>query len=248
MLISLGDIDFNTNTPDSDGSIWLATTFTGWDSPPQQNGMLNYTSKDGAARQFATYGARALVIGGICKTNSEANFWKSWYRLTGTLAFLNTEATLEVVEGSTSKFLQVVRASDLNMNIDAGWFEFNIPLSAANPTKYDDATTQAFAASASHALNNVGNYLSEDLVITVTGAGTVILKNNLTGRTLTTGDAGVEVGTVFDLRERTAILSGVSVNDLLSPRSEWWNLYPGSNTVQNDGTAALTVDYKSAWI
>lgn len=244
MKADLNGIQMN-GPADADGSIWMLTGMAGWDSAAQSYASLSFSGKDGVTLTRGTYQSRAVSLSGVCKATNEANLWKSYYRLMSSVG-PKALVDLAVTEGAVTKFLRVRRAAEIRADVKYGHFTFEVPLVAPFPVKYGVPQTASLAAGGSVTVDNVGSEESYGIKVAVTSAGTVILTCD--SIRLSTGDRDAAVGTEFDFAARTVYRGSVNQYSLLIPRSEWWPLEPGSNTIQNTGTANVDVSYRPAWM
>lgn len=247
--MTLGAITFNNGVPDANGALWYVSEWEGWDSPNLRQSFVEPTSRHGSVLSESLLGVRALSIQGICKAPTESAFWASYNRLLGVAANLKTPTTFTVQE-DVLKTLYVVRSGEVrNRFKGVNAFEFEVPLSAPDPLKYGNAVGPvAIGASGSQVLTNAGTFSSWNLVVTATSSGTIDLTNNLTGQTLTTSGTSVDSGTVYDFNARTAYSGNVNRYFQLAANSQWWGLGSGANTIQNNGTAPVSITYRSAWV
>lgn len=251
MKIVLGDIEMSTNVADIDGSVWLATGLEGWDSPDVRGGANDYAGKDGAALTRSTHAPRALVLQGICKTvGGEAGFWKAYNRLTGVTGILSGMIDLQVTE-DVDKTMRVRKNGKIRKQIKPAHFVFEVPLTAPNPAKYGAEVSVNIAPGGTVVVNNgsVGyNYLSEGVRVVATTTGTLKVTNSTQGKTVSSGTKSVVATTEVDFRERTIMLGDLNRYFQLATTSNWWSLNPGANTIKNEGTAAITLYTRPAWI
>ena len=246
--ISLGSIDFNNGVADANGSLWYVTEWEGWDSAGLRQSFEEPTSRHGSVVTESMLGARYVSLTGVCKAPNSAAFWTSYNRLSGVTAVLRTPIDLTVTE-DVAKTLYVIRSGNVRKRlIGNSAFGFDISLVAQDPLKYAAAGAPvAIAAAGSQTLTNSGTFQSTRLVVTLTSGGTVALVNNATGQTFGTGDTVAASGTVYDFHTRTALSGTVNRYHEIAPSSQWWALAPGTNIIDNDGTAAVSITYRSAW-
>ena len=242
--ITLGPIEMNTGTPDSDVSLWYVDGMEGWDSPALRQSTLDPTSRHGTVVTEALLGARSVVLSGVCKAAGEEGLWNSYNRLLGVTAGLAVEFDLVVGE-NVPKRLGVVRGGNPRIDIQPGHFKFEVPLLAQDPLKYAvDPTTETVPTSGSVALTNVGTFST---LPQITTSGDVEVENFTTALTLRTS-LPVSSGTTFDARTRTAFAGTDDQYSKLSPTSVWWSLLPGANEIRNHGSDDVDIIFHSAWI
>lgn len=245
MKIVLNDIEMSTGVADSDGSLWYVTEMEGWESPPTRLSSIDPSTKHGAVLTEGLYGARAVVLKGVCKATSEANFWKAYNHLLGSTSGLGVPFDLTVSE-DIDKRLGVVRSGNIRQAFKGiGTFEFEVPLLAPDPLKYEvTETSTTIGAGGTATITNAGNFSTYPVI---TSGGDVSVENFTTALTVFTA-AAVPSGTVFDTLNRT-IYSGATNNyEKIAPSSTWWTLLPGANEIRNHGSASATITHHNAWI
>ena len=247
MQFTLGSIDFNTGTPDQNGALWFLDKVEGWDSPPQRIQTVEPSSRHGSISTQNLLGARALVLGGVCKTSGGVNgYWAAYNNLLGATAALGVPITLTGYE-DVAKSLQVTRAQEVRIEMGVGSFRFEVPMSAADPVKYGDTQTIITVNPGSTvALVNTGTFDSAKMTGTMKGTGTLRLTHQETGRYVSLDTLPTDA--VLDFNDRTVEDSGgVNLYGQMSASSQWWTVPPGTSHVVNSGTAGVTLTYYSAW-
>lgn len=246
MKVVIGDITMD-NTVDDNGCQWIVTAMDGWESPDVRQVTPDFASRDGLARGLSTYGGRPMNFEGICKTPNEAAFWKSYNRLLGLSGNLTSPFNVTVSE-DVDKYVSCIRAQGLKAPVTPGYFAFTLPLIVTHPLKYQTTSVTAqINGGASAVLTNNGNYPSMYIRVTLTSNGTLKLKNAKSGLRLVSTKT-MTSGTVLDFKDRTVLLNDADRYGQLSPLSDWWTLAEGDTTIQNNGTANVSVEYRSAWI
>lgn len=248
MIVTLNGLTLNDDIPDGSGVLWYLTGLEGWDSPDIKSASVDPTSRHGSVIAKGLLAARALTLTGLCKSPTLNEHYASLQRLQGYVAqtvvpFPMTGAE-DVVRG-----LDVVRAGRVR-TAPAGLraFTFDIPLIAPDPLKYAvTPVVTVINAGATVALTNAGNFTSERYTVTADADGVVSLSNSAYGEgRLVTADV-VASGTVFDALDRT-VTSGGRPIQALSPHAVWPGLVPGSNSITNHGTAAVSITHRSVWL
>lgn len=247
--VDLGSQAFNTQVADANGSLYYVTEIDGWDSPAQRQSFQGPASRHGSVILESLLDQRAVTLKGIVKATSETAFWISYNYMLGLVNNLYAPILLKMLENPTTKRLSVIRGGAVRQTfVGVGSFEFEIPLIAIDPLKYNDtATTTALAAAGTVALTNTGTFGTYP-VVTLTAAGTVVLNNTTYAQTLTTGTDSLPSGTVVDFSARTVLSGSSNLYTTLDAGSVFWALQPGSNTITNTGTAPVSVTYRDAWI
>lgn len=245
--IDLGSIQCNTGTA-VDGVLWSCGWPEGWDSPSQRGGTLDPTGRDGSAGLASFWSGRELVIPGRCIATTEANAWAAFDLVISSLPGIRGEMDL-VVHETTPKGLTVVqhgqpRADPVGINMSRT-FLWQITVRADRPLKEAvTAKTDTVAAGATEAFVNDGTAAAYP-VIAVTSAGTVDLV--IGGRHFTT--TSLAVGAYIDMWARTIKDSG-GVDITPWPKlaaTEWLAFPPGSTSVQQAGTAALSITHHDTY-
>lgn len=251
MRIDLGNIAFNNNTPDANGTLWYVGALEGWDAPNLQQDVSNATSRHGGVLSSSLLGTRSIVLGGIVKATNEANFWAAYNQILGQTNNLNNPILLKVHEGATVKRVSVIRGGLPRLAFrGVGSFTFEIPLLALDPLKYSDTERSVSLATGAVTTNilNDGNF--ETLMrFTTTAIGTVFLTNNTISAT-TTWESRVNLrnGTAVDFNKRTVVSDTGDNYSRVASYSVWFALQPGVNQISKSGTASLQIYSRDAWI
>jgi hypothetical protein len=234
--VTLAGLPMDGSTADAAGVKWTVEEVVGWDSAPVRIDDGDRTGRHGGYGSTRLYAARLLTVSGVADCPSLAVAFAARDRL-------HTISDGDLVVGEpVPKMVEVVsggapRASD---PIEGGacWFRFQIPLVAHDPFKLaTSARTTPVAAAATVAVDNDGT-AAADLLVTLTTGGTVVLTSG--GLTLTT--TTLPSGAVIDTGACTIVSSGGA--DLFAavvPGSQWPALPAGGGSVQQAGTAGLSV-------
>ena len=249
LRVDIGALQMNTGTPDANGSLWYVTDIQGWDSPDLRSNTIGPSSKQGVVISQAMLGGRTMIISGVTKTNSEADFWDAYNSLLGETSTLFTPITMKVYEATGTKQIGVVRGGLPRLQIFPGSIQWQITMMAPDPLKYaDTAVTQAMPTATGYTWTNDGTFPTFNIVATTTGAGTVSLTESSSGMSVSSGSDSLPSGTVIDFRAQT-VYSGTTDNyAMLTPASAFFGLNPGSVTVTRGGTAPLNFVVRPAWI
>ena len=249
LQVDIGAIQMNTGTPDANGSLWYVTDIQGWDSPDLRSNTIGPSSKHGVVISQAMLGGRTMVISGVTKTTSEANFWDAYNSLLGQTSTLFTPITMKVYESTGTKTIGVVRGGLPRLQIFPGSIVWQITMMAPDPLKYSDTVhTEAMPTAAAHTWTNDGTFPTFNLVATTTGAGTVSLTESSSGMVVSSGSSSLPSGTVIDFRKQTVVSGSTDLYAQLTPSSAFFGLNPGSVTVTRGGTAPLNLAVYPAWI
>lgn len=136
MRIDLGTLVFNTNVADAQGTFWYVTELEGWAGTSLRQTFVQPTGQNYEVLAESLKGQRPLVIRGLVKATSEANFWTAWNSMATYVEDLLAAVAFKVYEGATTRQVSVVRSGELRQRIvGVNAFEFEIPLTAPNPAK-----------------------------------------------------------------------------------------------------------------
>lgn len=249
LQIDIGSIQCNTGTPDGNGSLWYVTDMQGWDSPDLRSATQGPSSKHGVVITQAQLGGRTVVVTGVTKTTSEANFWTAYNSLLGQTGTLFSPIDFKVHETGQTKKLGVVRGGLPRLQIFPASFTWEITLMAADPLKYNDtADSHVMATATAYTWTQTGTFPTFYLVATTTGSGTVSLTESSSGMSVSSGSNSLPSGTVIDFRAQTVYSGSTDNYSKLTAASAFFGLNPGSVTVTRGGTAPLTLSVYPAWI
>jgi hypothetical protein len=251
MIVELDGLVFNDDIPDPDGTLWYVTGLEGWDSPGLRQSVVAPTSRHGGVVAVALLDARALVLKGIVKATSTPNFWKAWHGLQGQTNNIYDTKTFRVTEGAVERESGVVRAGNLRYEmLGMNAFQFELPLTAPDPLKYDPNPVETtLAAGATVTLTNNGSFVTERVTLTASANGHVNVVNNEFGDRGVVTNQEVPAATTFDALTRDVRSpEGRNLYGNLSPMSSWWGLQPGENSIKNWGTETVYVTHYHAWL
>lgn len=240
LRIDVGALRMNDETADSDGVTWGVTGWDGWDSAAISPATTRLTGRHGLAMLESRYQGRTVVLRGDAVCPSESAYWGAQNRLASLVALMTT-STLTFYETIT-KSLDVVAAAPVKVRTTPSlrFFEWDLALLALNPFKRGATHTVTLAANASTTITYIGT--AQGLpTVTLTGSGTVDLVNSTTGTRVQT--SSLANGSVIDMYQRTVYSGTTNTFSTVQPGVAWVTLQPGANTVRNDGTAPLSIQY-----
>lgn len=229
-----------TGEPDSQGVRWGVEDVAGWDSPPLRIDDGDLTGRHGGFGSSRLYAARPVTVTGWADCPDMAAAFAVRDRLHAMMA-----GTLTVHE-SVPKSLSVVSGgpprSSWPMDSAAPFVKFQIPLIAHDPFKRAlTASTKVIGAASFGSITNTGN-VPADLRITTTSPGRLVVSVGGYPPFITSWD--VPVGTIVDSAS-TSITGpdGADLFHLVSMPPMWPVLPLGTTTVQQVGTAAISVEH-----
>lgn len=243
LVIKVGTIEMNTMVADSNGSLWYAQGFSGWDSPSQRISAIARPTKHGEVTVENLYGARLITVAGLCKALSADLMYASMYELMSVTNAMTQTIDLKVTE-DIERYCAVLRAGEVRTAfVGKGAFTFEVPLRADDSFKYAVAgNTNALAAGVSETLANAGTVRTYP-VITMTASGTPVIS---VGSYVWTATSAIPSGTVIDMKAMTVLNGSTSYFDAVSPSTDWLWLESGNNTVES--SVACTVAWEDAWV
>ena len=230
------------STADADGTVWNIEKMPGWQSPDVRVPTLNPTGAHGIRLARSWFGGRIVEAVGSAEATSYENAWAAYERISN-VAPLEATADLIVYE-PVPKFLTVAlgdipRVSEPS---PSHVIEFSLVLVSEYAFKRVlDATTVALAAGGS-ATFTAGGKKPAEFEVTTTSTGTVELSSG--GLTLST--YSLPSGSVISSMPGRRGITGPSGEDLSSslvPGYQWPAIVPGSNTVDNAGSAAVSLSF-----
>lgn len=243
-MITLGNIDFNTEIADADGVIWYARLDDGWDGISHRTDVIERQTAHGGLVLDNRYAARQLGLIGTAVAEDSAGYWAAYHGIATETNFLNRFTTGQMLltqDEDITRRLTVVRTGLLRRCVDSERvLAFEISLRADDPLKYsDDDTTLTTSGSAL----NGGNAPTHP-TFTLTSSGAPVLSD---GDLTWTATASLPSGTVIDMGAKT-VIDG-SGNDLIASvdvASQWFALEPGTTAVSS--TVAGTWTWRDAWL
>jgi hypothetical protein len=136
-VVTLNGLTFNDG-PDSDGDRFVIGEIPGWDGPGVEQISVERPLSDGAVVVRGRRSARALSVSGHASGSTIENGFRARRKLADAVdALVTADGTLTVDEGSATYSLTVRLAGQPNTRQLPGnlGVEFDIPLTAADPTK-----------------------------------------------------------------------------------------------------------------
>ena len=247
MIITYNGITMGNNVADGNGAYWYVEEMDGWDAAPIRQAADSRTGAHGGFTGVGWYAPRSVVLKGTARASSESIFWASWNALLAKhYESLQTTKLLTVVEGSTTKRLNVQIADGARMKINPSMLmTFEIPMIAPDPFKYNNTATGPTSLGAT--VSNAGNAPTYG-IITFSSSGTnVTVGNTTTGELVTL--SSVASGDVLHFADKTFKSSGGvnKYNNVVLGSTTWWLINPGNNTLTISG-ASGTITYRDAWL
>lgn len=234
-----------------DGAVRVTGQIEGWESPEYELPTSRSGNRDGDVPGRALQRGRVLTVPGQIYTRDVADHWaaSNWINaLTNNTRDRRDLAVYE--EDGIPKVVRYVRHSEPKIAKKHNrLIEFELGLLAPDPRKYAMVgKSVAIPAGGSAVLTNAGNYPGGSLtVVTAATSGTVDLRNEVTKQRLRTKES-VPAGSVFDGYECEAMSGNLNLFPVMVPGFTWVEIVEGDQTLTNNGTAALTVDYFDAWL
>lgn len=243
LRVDLGGVEFNSGNPDADGNVWWMTEFDGWDSPDLRQVLVEPTGQHGSHIASATFAARAIVIGGVVKSPTQEAFWQAYSKVSAITNHLHSTIDMTVQEIPYTKRLAVARGGRPRKQIRVAHIEFELPLLAPDPLKYNnDESSDVLPGT----IANAGDFETYPL-LTLTAGGDYTIINTTQGAGASLVIEGAPAGAVVDMRKRTVELGGVDYYNTVQPQSVWWALLPGDNIITVTGGAA-DIAWRDAWL
>jgi hypothetical protein len=239
-MISLGNIDFNNDTPDSDGNLWYGY-FDGWDTIAQRIADIQPPGRHGGITVMNLFEPRQLTLYATAVCVDAAGYYAAKnliFSETNALnPFLDTPLTL-TVEEEIDRVMYLLRTSiRTECIIEDQVLKIEATFRADDPLKY--SATETTLATSGTAVNTGDTFTFPTFTLTAPGAPILTLGP------LTWGSAALPSGTVIDMREMTVLDGPTNYFSEVQPESVWFPLQPGNNTVAS--TVAGTWAWKDAW-
>jgi phage-related protein len=243
VIHTLGDITFNDDTQDANGTYWYINDVVGWDSPAQRKTSMPFPSRHGAVTVENLYDARTMTVMGLSKSVPAANAYAAKYYLMSQLNAMATPVMFSVVE-DIERYCMVYRSGEVRTSfVGIGAFRFELNISADDPFKYSViGKSEALAAGVGETLVNDGTDRAyPTITLTATGTPTITI-----GSSIWVATQSMPSGSVIDMRAMTAFSGSTNLFDRVSPSSIWGYLNPGNNSVQS--SVVCTVEWEDAWV
>lgn len=245
--IDLGELPFNTFTPDGDGVTWLITQWEGWETPTINLSTDTLAGRDGSTTSPSFMRSRTLTYQGVVKA-PDVDTYEAALQSFLAMAYGSRNTPVDVTHHeSTSKFATGKMATTPKITKAASHFTFQINLFCKAPLKYS-VDEQTLALTGTHTVVNGGTQPMLPKVVT-SASGAVDIQN-----TTVTGNPRVKTSTLpsgSTIDFKTFSLSHTNFNDsfnaLDSGASQWWPLKAGSNTIVYSGPAA-ELRWRDAWL
>lgn len=241
--ISIGDVDLNTGTPDSNGILWTCGWPDGWDGAEQRTQVGEPTARHGGFATENLFGARDVTIKGVCRFSTAEAAEIAYATVTGSMPGLNGTADLVVGDTGDEVWLSVAQGGHPfaeRPDAEKGYLLWQLFLRADYPLKRGlTAVTVELAAGATVSVAHAGTFPAE-FTATTTSTGTV----SLSAGGLTLSSASVASGTVFDSLEHTITSSGgADLYGSIGVGAEWPAVEVGSRDWVNAGTADVELSF-----
>jgi hypothetical protein len=260
LYATLGGITFDGSTADGDGIIWCAEMIGGWhDGTPIDSSTLPLPYGDTITAVHER--GRALTLTGSAWNSSGGRLGDLWFRaerslkeamrfeyLPGLLVVTEPEIALQAYVRRVTDRIRVRRRGKLNVA------EFEVPLLAPDPRRYDTDTTTfsdlLIAGTGTTVTDSETTFGDRPTAPTFTIDGpaqdVTIVNNTADGRYVRwLGTLGAGDTMVIDMAARTITINGTAVTP--SSDSRFWQLLPGVNSLTynrtsgaSDSTAVMT--------
>ena len=219
----------------------IVPSLMGWgDAPPIRTEIMDITGRHGATASAGLFAGRPIGVGGYIEQPSHADAIAVRNQLTA--LGIGTSHLVTVDEGD-------VPATQVEARVSKGavveWinnvtFRYSLELVALDPFRRGiTPRTTVVGAGSSVAAVNDGTAAAE-MLVTLTSGGTVVLSAG--GLTLTTGT--LPAGAVIDTANTSVRASdGSDLFQLVTLPPMWPALPKGGGTVQQAGTAALSIEH-----
>lgn len=233
-------IQGNNRVPDANGVLWSFDPSDGWDSAEQEVQVGHATSRLHSFLMVDDVHERRPVLEVLARSQTKAGADAAYRTIKGNLPPRNTTGDLIVYEPFP---LKAVCRRALRPRV---WYESRYVvrgqlelLALQSFLTAVDPTTTDIAVSAQEDIVNDGDEVAT-VTVTTLGAGTVILRDDDSGRIMRTR-VSVGSGTIFRGEDFTVTTSGgVEIFPMGSP-SEWLSAPAGTTSFTNLGTAPVRV-------
>lgn len=266
VVAELGDIVFDGSTADSDGVVWSFDWIDGWwDSTEVDSTLLDVMY--GQIITGAHENGRAMILRGAAFMPDPHppladKFWIAERHLKRATRLVYVPGLLEVTEPDIGLQASVFRnRKAVVKRVGAGplIMEFEIPLLAEDPRRYDQTVTTntdlqltGSGTTDSATVANAGDQPTAP-TITIDGPATNPKVTNATDGGKFVEYAGVLGGgdtLVLDSAAQTAKVNGSDV--IITPTSQFFSLLPGNNSITyartaGSGTTTAQLDYRHAY-
>lgn len=249
MRVDWNSIVLNEYVADANGVFWYLTDLEGWDSPTLTVTEAKHETRHGGVIARSLLDARQMTLKGVMKAPTLNGYYAARHALTanaGTgkvlVPFSATEDIVRTLDVYTARNVRMTPAG-----LRACTFE--VGLTAPDPLKYGPQRTVTIDAGLSATVSNIGNYVSERIVITCLTAGKVKVVNEAWGtRGLLTHD-DMDASSSFNFLGRNVYdADGRPAYYSLAGANAWWGLKPGDNVIRNDGEGNIQINYYDAWL
>jgi hypothetical protein len=242
---------------DAFGVEWHTTAFDGWDGPGVRSESFPVIRRHGVFPGEWLYDSRTMGIHGFFWAPTEGAMWAARNRLAAASSAFSVNPGLMTVKEPgnipESFFVTFWRSDRLQMTTKtANAVEFQIPLLAADPRKYD-LTQKTQSIVLGHQTIVSDGTIETDPLVTIHGGST-----NPTLFNMTVGGNGIKFNTVLNpgsnlvanWRDRTVLINGVSHYEVVDVNTAWWPIIPGDNDIYltSDGGGSGDIVWNDAFI
>ncbi len=263
MKVSLDGRILDRYTPDAGGDRHIVQGIDGWwDGPDISLEPFDLPGQHGVGVAAGMLRGRTIILHGVSIPAPGRTGFQAQAHIAKAADIFRRLAVLRVVEPHRTSRVEVVRPDRVRVDARAEIVDWEIPLLAPDPRKYDDILVESSITLAadvkvgSFTIDPSGDFSAYPEKVTVTGntsMAPVTVEHVEKGRLLTlTGNVN---GSGYELYPRTADVwrDGVKDYGLLDDPDGWWQLSPGSNTIRarrGSGTGSMTVKvfHRGAWI
>lgn len=256
--VTVGSITFNNNSADSNGTKWWLTDVEGWDAPPVRQSVVDVSTRHFGSMAESLLAPRPLVLKGVAMTSTTNGYFNSKDKLHSVFNLIEAGASLTYAESVYTKKVTVWLAGPIRLRDRVAHFEFEVPLIAPDPLKYNNTATTGTLDMLTPASLNVTNNGNFNTYPTITlGAGswagaTLTITNGTISGSPTITLTNMAAGDIIDFSARTITDSGGTDKyaSLTLNATTWWYLAPGVNALTFTGAGGKTLAYslRDAWL
>lgn len=254
---TIGGRTFNSVTDrvvDADGIAWVLSELPGWRSGGRAEVGGTPLRPRGVALGGQLMG-RSLSFRGLAICATEAAMWKAGEKIAETFSGVETDMVL-VLNEPTPKQIAVRRDGEIDESKRGLSIAFEVPLIAADPTKYSTTQQSNATLSAVAATIDNGGTARTPPVLEVTGPTTANVEfwNDTTNERITLLPFADAAAAIVDMANKTVTIGGVNRFGLVVLASTtWWELVPGNNSIRRapatvgGGGATPTIRWRNGY-